>query len=115
MCGRLLRLWHASPGYGDRAGGRDKWKLGWLVLIGIPRWCDVWVTKRVRGVGEACSSCRGPRRRGVVEMSSGGVGGYKRSDVGVSSRKTSQRRRDRCDRRVAKLAAVAGIPAPAGA
>ena len=52
--------------------GRDIGKLGRLVLISIPRWCDVGVVNRYgRGFGGACSSCRGPRRRGVIEVSSG--------------------------------------------
>ena len=58
---------------GDRAAGRDKGGLGRLVFIDIPRWCDVGIAKRVRGVGEVCS--RGPRRRGVTEVSSRGVDG----------------------------------------
>ena len=38
----------------------------------------------------------------MVEVSSGGVAGSRRSDVGISSRKPSRRRRDGCDRRVGK-------------
>ena len=59
MCERLLRLWHSSYGYGDRVAGRDKGKLGRLVLIDIPRWCDVGVVKRVRGVGEVVAGAPG--------------------------------------------------------
>ena len=62
MCGRLLNLWHASYGDGSRVTGRDKIKLGRLVLMVRRGGCQlVW------GVGEACSSCQGPRRRGVVK------------------------------------------------
>ena len=79
---------------GNRAATRDKVESGRLVLIGTPRWCDVGVAKRVRSVGEACNSCRGPRRKDVAEVSSGGVGGSRRSYVGVSSSKTFRQRRD---------------------
>ena len=71
MCGRLLSLWHASYGYRGRVAGRDKGKLGRLMLIGMPQWCDVGDCPRVRGVGEACNSCRGSSRRSVVGVSSG--------------------------------------------
>ena len=47
MCGRLLSLRYASYGYRDRVAGRDKGKLGPLVLIGIPWWCDVGDCQRV--------------------------------------------------------------------
>ena len=71
MCGRLLSLWHASYGYRGRVAGRDKGKLGRLMLVGMPRCCDVGDFPRVRGVGEACNSCRGSSRRSVVGVSSG--------------------------------------------
>ena len=112
MCGRLLSLWHASYGYTDRVANRDNGKLGRLVLIGIPRWCDVGDCQRARGVGEECSSCLGPRKRSVVEVSSGGVGGSRLSDVGVSCR-NPRRRRGRCDGALAKLRTAAGAPVPA--
>ena len=69
MCGRLLGLWHASYGYGGRIAGRDEGKLGRFMLIGIPRWCDVYCP-RVRGVGEACNNCQDSSRRGVIRVSS---------------------------------------------
>ena len=71
MCERLLSLWHASYGYRCRVAGRDKGTLGRLILIGIPRWCDVGDCPRARGVGKACNSCQGSSRRGVVGVSSG--------------------------------------------
>ena len=71
MCGRLLSLWHASYGYRGRVTGRDKGKMGRLMLIDIFRWCDVGDCPQVRGVGEACNSCQGSSRRGVVGVSSG--------------------------------------------
>ena len=75
MCGRLLSLlqglWYASYGYRGRVAGRDKETLWRLLLIGIPRWCDVGDCPRARGVGEACNSCQGSSRRGVVGVSSG--------------------------------------------
>ena len=71
MCGRLLSLWYASYGYRGRVAGRDKWKLGRLILIGIPRWCDMGDCPRVRVVGETCNSCQGSSRQGVVGVSSG--------------------------------------------
>ena len=46
-------------------------------------------------------------------MSSGGLGGSRLSDVGVSCR-TSRTRRGRCDGALTKLTAVAGAPVPAG-
>ena len=49
MCTRLLNLWHASYGYRGRVAGRDKGKLGRLMLIGIPRWCDVDLSTGTRG------------------------------------------------------------------
>ena len=70
MCGRLLSLWHALCVYRSRAAGRDKDKLGRLMLIGMPRWCDVGDCPRVC-VGEACNSCQGSSRRNVVGVSSG--------------------------------------------
>ena len=45
MCGRLLSLWHALYGYGGRAAGRDKGKLGRLMLISMPRWLNVGIVK----------------------------------------------------------------------
>ena len=78
MCGRLLSLWDASYGYKDRVASRDKGTLGRSVLIGIPRWCDVGDCQRVRGVGEACSSCQDPRRLSVVEVSSSVQRGLRR-------------------------------------
>ena len=71
MCGRLLSLGHASYGYRVRVAGKDKGKLGRLILIGIPRWCNVGDCPRVRGVGEAFNSCQGSNRRIVVRVSSG--------------------------------------------
>ena len=71
MCVRLLSLWHASYGYRGRVAGRDKIKLGWLVLIGMPRWCDTGDCPRVRDVGQACNSYQGSSRRSVVGVSSG--------------------------------------------
>ena len=71
MCVRLLSLWHASYEHRGRVAGRDKGKLGRLILMGMPRWCDVGDCPRVRGVGEACYSCRGFSRRSVVGVSSG--------------------------------------------
>ena len=44
-------------------------KMGRLMLVGIPRWCDVGGCPRARGVGEACNSCQGSSRRGVVGVS----------------------------------------------
>ena len=96
MCGRMLRLWHASYGYGGRVAGRDE-GMGRLVLIGIPQWCDVGdihghgaLAKRAKvaraQVDEAWLGCP------AMSASSGGVGGYRLSDVGVSCR-TSRRRR----------------------
>ena len=57
----------------------------------IPRWSYVGVAKRVRGVNKECSSCQGPRRRGVggafsgvmAEVSSGGIGNFQQDDVRV--------------------------------
>ena len=71
----------------------------WLVYMGIPWWSDVGVAKRVRGVGKACSSFRGPSRRcvgdassgGVAEVSSGEVGSSRRDDLGISRCKASRR------------------------
>ena len=40
-----------------------KKRFGRLVLMGIPRWSDVGVGKRVRGIDEACSNFQGPERR----------------------------------------------------
>ena len=71
MCGRLLSLWHASYGYKGRVAGRDKGKLWRLMLIDIPRWCDVGDCPRVRGVGGTRNSCQGSSRRSVVGASSG--------------------------------------------
>ena len=75
MCGKLLSLllglWHASYGYRGRVAGRDKGKTARLMLIGIPRWCDVWDCPRAWGVGEACNSCQGFSKRGVVGVTSG--------------------------------------------
>ena len=69
MCGRLLRLWHASYGYGGRVAARGEGN-GAVDLVGIPRWCDVGDCPRARGIGEACNSCQGSSRRGVVGVSS---------------------------------------------
>ena len=73
MCGRLLSLllglWYASYEYRGRVAGRDKETLGRLILVGIPRWCDVGNCPRVRGVDEACNSCQGSSSRGVVGVS----------------------------------------------
>ena len=41
-------------------------------------------------------------------------GGSRRSDVGVSSRKTSRRRRDRCDRRIGKAYSSCRSPSNSG-
>ena len=71
MCERILSLWHASYGYRGRVAGRDKGKLERLMLLGRPRWCDVGDYPRVQGVGEACNSCQGSSRQGVVGVSSG--------------------------------------------
>ena len=71
MCRRLLSLWHASHGYRGRVAGRNKGKLGRLMLIGMPRWYGVEDFPRVRGVGEAWNSCQGSSRRGAVGVSSG--------------------------------------------
>ena len=78
------------------------------MLIGIPRWCDVGDCPRVRGVGEACNSCQGSSRRSVVGVSSGGVGGSRLSDVGVSCR-TSRRRRGRFDGALVGLQQLPGL------
>ena len=75
MCGRLLSLWYPSHGYRSRFADRDKGKLGRLMLMDIPRWCDVEDCPRVRGVGEACNSCQGSSRRSVAGVSSGAPGG----------------------------------------
>ena len=69
MCGRRLSLWHASYGYRGTVAGRDKGKLRRLMLIGIPRWCDVGDCPRVWGVGEVCNSCQGSSKRSVVGVS----------------------------------------------
>ena len=71
MCGRLLSLSHASYVYRGGVAGRDRGKLGRLMLIGMPRCCDVGNWSRVRGVGEACNICQGSSRRSVVGVSSG--------------------------------------------
>ena len=76
------------------AGMRE---MGRLMLIGIPRWCDlgdvhghVALAKRAivarASVDEAWLGCS------AISVSSGGVGGSRLSDVGVSCR-TSPRRR----------------------
>ena len=70
MCGMLLSLWHASYGYRGRVTSRDKGKLGRLMLIAIPRWCDMGDCPRVRSVGEACNSYQSSNRRSVVGVSS---------------------------------------------
>ena len=49
------------------AGMRE---MGRLMLVGIPRWCDVGDCPRARGIGEACNSSQGSSRRGVVGVSS---------------------------------------------
>ena len=49
------------------AGMRE---MGRLMLVGIPRWCDVGDCPRARGIGEACNSCQGSSRLGVVGVSS---------------------------------------------
>ena len=49
------------------AGMRE---MGRLMLVGIPWWCDVGDCPRARGIGEACNSCQGSSRRGVVGVSS---------------------------------------------
>ena len=112
MCGRLLSLllglWHASYGYRGRVAGRDRVTLERLMLVSIPRWYDVGNCPRVRRVGEVYNSCRGSSRRGVVGVSSGGVGGSRLSDVGVSCR-TSRRRRGRCD---GALVGLQQLPGP---
>ena len=112
MCVRLLSLGHASYGYRGRVAGKDTGKLKGLILIGIPRWCNVGDCPRVRGVGEACNSCPGSNRRIVVRVSSGsrlsgGVGGSRLSDVRVSCR-TSCRPRGRCDGALADLHQLPG-------
>ena len=64
MRGRLLRLWHALYGNGDRVAGRDKGKRGRLVLISIPRRRDVGVAKRVRGIQRGRRRLQAERCRG---------------------------------------------------
>ena len=103
----LARVWGHSH-------QQHKGKLGRLVLIDIPWWYDVGVAKRALGVGEACISCQGPRRRSDVEVFSEGVGGFRRSGVGVSSCTTSRRRRDRFDRRVGKTCSSCRGPSTSG-
>ena len=81
------------------------------------------VATRVRGVGEACSSCRGPRRRGVGEassedvavVSSRGIGSSRRGDVGVCRCRTSVGAGIGATGALAKPAIIAGASAPAGA
>ena len=114
MYRRLLKLWHVLREYGDRATGRHKGRLGRLVLRDKPWWYDVGIAERVLGVGEACSSCQGPRRRSVVEVFSKGVDGSWRSGLWVSSCKTSCRRRDRFDRRVGKACSSCRDPRTGG-
>ena len=113
MCGRLLRLWHASYGYRDRVAGRDKGKMARLMLIGIPRWCDVGDCPRLRGVGQRVMVARAPVDEAwlgcpAISVSSGGVGGSRLSDVGDSCR-TSRRGRGRCD---GALAGLQPLPGP---
>ena len=113
MCVRLLSLWHASYGYRGRVAGKGKGKLERLMLIDMPRWCDMGDCPRVWGVDEACNSCQGSSRRGVVgcpavSMSSGDVGGSRLSGVGVN-RRTSRRRRGRCG---GALAGLQQLPGP---
>ena len=45
-------------------------EMGRLMLVDIPRWCDVVDYLRERGIGEACNSCQASGRRGVVGVSS---------------------------------------------
>ena len=97
MCGRLLRLWHASYGHGGRVVGRDGGNGAVDVGRGIPRWCDVEDCPRARGLAKRVIVARAPLDEAclgclVVFVSSGGVGGSRLSDVGVSCR-TSRRRR----------------------
>ena len=69
MCGRLLRLWHASYGYGARVAGRDEGN----GAVDADMYTPVvrrGGCPRARGIGEACRSCQGSSRRGVVEVSS---------------------------------------------
>ena len=49
------------------AGMRE---MGRLTLVGIHLSCDVGDCPRARGIGEACNSCQGSSRRGVVGVSS---------------------------------------------
>ena len=62
--GGMLRT---GMGVKSPAGMRE---MGRLMLVGIPRWCDVGDCPRARGVGEACNSCQGSSRRGMVGVSS---------------------------------------------
>ena len=174
MCGRLLRLWHASYGYGGRVAGRDEGngavdvdrytlvvrrggcprargideaynfrqcrseaiaekhclglrvgggaacaegccvcgmprtgmgvespagmrEMGRLMLIGILWWCDVGDVHGHGALAKRAVDARGPVDEAwlgcpAMSVSSGGVGGSRLSDVGVSCR-TSRRRR----------------------
>ena len=69
MCGRLLRLWHALYGYGGRVAGRDEGN----GAVDVDRYTPVvrrGECLRTRGMDEACNSCQGSCRRGVVGVSS---------------------------------------------
>ena len=69
MCGRLLRLWHASYGYRGRVASRDEGS----GAVDVDRYTPVvrrGGCPRARGIGEACNSSQGSSRRGVVGVSS---------------------------------------------
>ena len=79
----------------------------------------MWGSKRVRGVGKACSGCRGPSRGGageasrggVAEVSSGGLGGSRPGDVGLEVSKPPVRAGIGVIGALGKPKAVAGAPA----
>ena len=72
-------------------------KMGRLMLIGIPRWCDVGDVHGHGALAKRALVARAPvdvawLGCSVMSVSSGGVGGSRLGDVGVSFR-TSRRRR----------------------
>ena len=71
--------------------------MGWLMLIGIPRWCDVGDVHGHGVLAKRAIVARAPADEAwlgcpAMSVSSGGVGGSRLSNVGVSCR-TSRRRR----------------------
>ena len=78
-----------------------------LVLIGVPRWCEVGGCQQPLEAAMAKRTIvtRAPGHGAWLRcpaVPSGGVGGYRLSDVKASCR-NSRRRRGRRDRRVGKV------------